>query len=1013
MQFDPNDNNQLLALLQDPEIFAVNRRAAHSDHRYYADIESARAGTDMTWRLCINGAWRFHYAENIFGRPIGFEEAGYDDGGFDEIQVPGHIQMQGYDRPQYCNVQYPWDGIEDVIAPAIPQKFNPVGSYLREFNIPDEWSEPCYISFQGVESAFLLWCNGRLVGYSEDSFTPSEFDLSPYVIRGGKNRLAVQVFKFCSGSWLEDQDFWRFSGIFRDVYLYTTPQAHVYDLFVRSRLNSDYTVAFMDVEMTLHGMAAAIHARLVAPDGNVVDSIEGKITQNDLCLEFEISAPLLWSAEAPHLYSLEIELSDKNGVREAICQPVGIREFKMDSKIMRINGKRIVFRGVNRHEFSPSRGRAITREDMEWDIKFMKAHNINALRTSHYPNDSYIYELCDKYGIYVIDEANLETHGTWSAAAISGIAGKDNYEGALPGDFPEWTQAVLDRANSMLERDKNHPSILIWSCGNEAHGGSNIYLMSELFRSRDNTRLVHYEGVARDRRFNNTSDMESRMYTGPDGVRKYLESDPKKPYILCEYTHAMGNSNGGMDLYIRLEEDYEMYQGGFIWDFIDQVIWTKNSRGEDYLAYGGDFGDRPTDYNFCANGIVTAERKPSPKAEAIKGAYQPFKMDVEGNVVTIRNKNLFTDLNAYELRWQVETGADVQTGVLAASLAPEAEAQFILPIALDKTSTEQVITVSIHDKTGNEIAFAQHVKQGQTLATSPTAKPFTISEGRWNVGISDEGFRILFSRGQGRIVSINYKGIEYIGHPAHSLMPAFWRAPIDNDKGFKAACEMSQWKIASLYPTCVNMTYEKLEYGLKVEFTYSLNTRPEALVKVVYIVNNIGEIDVTLQYKGVEGMPKMLRFGMDICIPAAYEILTWRGYGPEETYIDRQFGAKYSTHERTIPDSFAPYLVPQACGNHTGVTWATIIDEQGRGLKITAANTGPLSLTALPYTHHELELYTHAYELPDSRKTALSINAVEAGVGGNNSWGARPEAMYELEGSIARSLNFKISNVLS
>jgi len=987
-----SNNQDLMQVLGDPTIFNINRLPAHSSHRYYSTAEEAHAQGDMPWRKCLNGEWDFHHATNIEGRPIGFEMPGFKMP--DKINVPGHIQLQGYGVPQYVNVQYPWDGHEQLEPPQIPTKFNPTASYVREFELPANWQDmPTFLCFNGVESAFNVWVNGKYVGYSEDTFTPSHFDISPFVNKTGVNRLAVQVYRFSTASWLEDQDFWRFSGIFRDVYLATIPKAHVQDMFVKTPLSENYTKAQVTVDLKLTS-AADIEARLLDHNGNAVAQTSGSTK-----LTLDVVNPQLWSAEKPYLYTLEILIKQNGQIIEAICEPVGIREFKLENKVMKINGKRIVFRGVNRHEFSAERGRSITREDMEWDIQFMKAHNINAVRTSHYPNDIYLYELCDKYGLYVIDETNLETHGTFGyGGEVSPIL--------VPCSKPEWTDAVLDRTKSVFERDKNHPSIIIWSCGNEAGGGENIFKMSEFFRQNDDTRIVQYEPIVHDKRFPDTTDVESHMYTRVEGIRKYLENDPQKPFMLCEYSHAMGNSCGGLDRYVALEDEFEMYQGAFIWDFIDQHLWHKDDCGNPYLAYGGDFGDRPADYIFCGNGIVTADRKPSTKALAVKGAYQPYVIDVsaDGNV-KIRSKHLFTDLNEYTVKWTVEKGEVVtESGELTLDLAPLETLEYKLPAELESDGKELVITVTVCSA-DNQVAFGQCVVDA-VPAKAASAVPFTIADGLSNVGISGDGYEILFNK-HGGIASLNYNGVEYIKSHLHTLMPSFWRAPIDNDKGSRVPFEMSQWKIASLYNACEKCEFEAQENGLKVTAVFKFPTTPEAKVTVTYFAHANGVIDVAMDYAATPGLPYMLKFGMDLAIPMEFDNLTWRGLGPDESYPDRDFGLPYGTYTNKVADNVPGYLKPQECGNHVGVRYAKVTNNQGAGLCIRMSER-PLNFSALPYTPHELENATHAYELPPVHKTMLSINSEMMGVGGDDSWGARPEQMYMLPADRDYSLKFSI-----
>jgi len=1009
---NPNCNKELHKALSDPGFFNLNRLAAHSSHKYYPTPAEAKAGGAMGWRMCLNGIWQFHYATNLESRPIGYEALDYCTAGFDTITVPGHIQLQGYDKPQYVNVMYPWDGHEQLLPPNVPQKFNPVASYVKEFELPESWgNQPVTLCFDGVETAFNVWLNGKHIGYSEDSFTPSHFDLTPFVNRDGKNKLAVQVYKFSSASWLEDQDFWRFSGIFRDVYLATVPQVHVQDIFVKTLLNDTYDCAQISLDLTVTAIDkdTTISANLISRHGVFVTSQDIFVQNHNEKIELTVQNPDLWSAEKPNLYQLEIHIISDGKLIEVINQPVGIREFKMHNKLMLINGRRVVFRGVNRHEFSAERGRSVTKQDMEWDIKFMKAHNINAVRTSHYPNNIYLYELCDRYGLYVIDEANLETHGTLQ------LYGDKTHQ--VPDSKPEWVPALLDRAKSMLERDKNHPSIVIWSCGNEAGGGEDIFKMSELFRELDNTRLVHYEQVVHDRNFSGTTDMESHMYSRVPRIRQYLQDNPPKPFILCEYSHAMGNSCGGLNRYVELEDEFDMYQGAFIWDFIDQTLWTKDRFGNPYLAYGGDFYDRPADYNFCANGIVTADREPSTKSLAVKGAYQPYVIEVTGAKVKIRSKHLFTNLSEYVIKWTLESGELVaKTGKLVVELEPLATCEFTLPIKIPANGQEHVVTVSIcttvatdYAPSGHEVAFGQFVQDAKA-AEMPAIQPFTIVESPSNIGINGEGFEVLFSRHMGRIISLNYKGEEYVQSHWQALMPSFWRAPVDNDRGYRAQIEMAQWKIASLYISSEKFEHVKHDNGLEVNITYKLPTTPEAKVDVKYFVHPNGKIDIAMDYKAVEGLPHMMKFGMDFSIPARFDTLIWRGLGPDETYPDRDFGLPYGTYTNKVVDNVPGYLKPQDCGNHVGVRYASITDANGHGLRI-AMQDNPLNFAALPYTSHELEQATHAYELPPIHKTVLSINSAVMGIAGDNSWGARPEEMFEMPSNKDYSLKFSIEAV--
>ena len=609
------------ALVKDPLYFRDGRMDAHSDHIYYRD-ENELQEKETSYRYSLNGLWKFHYAKNYKNSVKGFESVEYSCRDWEDIYVPAHIQMEGYDIPQYANIQYPWEGHEEIHPGEIPEKFNPVASYVNYFTVPETMrGKRLFISFQGAESGMALWLNGAFVGYSEDSFTPSEFELTEYV-KEGENKLAVQVFKWTAGSWCEDQDFFRFSGIYRDVYLFTIPEVHVNDLKIRALPDETLERATleMDAQVWGNGTARIVLSRegeVIFEDRKELINIEETPSDKNH-FEWKVNQPELWSAEEPQLYDLLIEIYNKNGeLQEIIPQKVGFRRFEMKDGIMTLNGKRIVFKGVNRHEFSSVTGRHVSEEELRKDLQMMKQNNINAIRTCHYPNTSLIYGLCDEYGIYMIDETNLESHGTWYTVLMK----KDETD-IVPHNKPEWLGMILDRANSMYQRDKNHAAILIWSCGNESFGGKDIFEMSEFFRREDPTRLVHYEGVNSDRSYSDTSDMESQMYTSVEGIKAFLAKDDRKPFICCEYTHAMGNSCGAMHKYTDLTDTEPKYQGGFIWDYIDQALWVKDEvTGRRVLRYGGDFDDRPSDYEFSGNGILFADRSEKPAMQEVRYYY--------------------------------------------------------------------------------------------------------------------------------------------------------------------------------------------------------------------------------------------------------------------------------------------------------------------------------------------------------------------------------------------------------
>ena len=1008
--------------LADPTYFADGRLAAHSDHGYFATLDEAMR-KDSSFQKSLDGLWYFAYARNLAECPADFASLDTDCHDWQTIRVPAHLQMEGYGVPQYTNIAYPWDGHELIRPGEVPERENPVASYVKYFVLPEDW-ENAGISFQGAESALAVWLNGHFIGYSEDSFTPAEFDLTPY-LKTGENKLAVQVYRFSSGSWIEDQDFWRFGGIFREVFLFTKPTVHLEDLFVHAVPTHGYQDGHLSIDCRWNNAAGKrLHWQLFDAEGRcVLEKTEKDLLGLTSTFAAEIPGIALWSAEKPYLYRLLLEVQDGSGtVREIIPQRIGFREFCLQDGLMKLNGKRIVFKGTNRHEFDCDRGRAIDPAAIEQDIILMKQHNINALRTSHYPNNSRIYELCDRYGLYVIDETNLETHGSWQK---NGAFAPD--ERTVPNDHPEWQAAVLDRAKSMLERDKNHASIIIWSCGNESCGGRDIFQMTEYFHQQDPSRLVHYESIFWDRRYPGTSDMESQMYTKVADIRTFLQEHPEKPFICCEYTHSMGNSNGGMHKYTNLAYEEERYQGGFIWDYVDQAIRGRDRYGRETLRYGGDFGDRSTDYNFCGDGIVFADRTPSSKLQEVKFNYQDFALQPMEQGVKIWNKSLFTNVSAYKLVVSLlRDGKRVWEETMAApSVEPGGRAELSWELPLTDAG-EYVVTAALQLKAdtcwaqaGHEVAFGQTVlKKVQPAAATLTdwlagadccakkaplaaKQTLRIVKSDINLGVQGEGFAVMFSSGQGNLVSYKYNGVELVEE-----MPQlnFWRAPVDNDYGSGYMGQCAQWKLASLYRRCVGVelldgrTQGKLawfgeqgraEYSvdsIAVRFTYEMATMPVSACSVTYTVRADGAVRVELDYKKTAGLPEMPDFSMLFTLPADYDQVRYYGYGPADNYVDRQEGARLGIFQTTARASVQPYLRPQESGNHGGIRWFEVTDHRGRGVRLFAEQ--PFEASALPYTAHELETARHAYDLPAIHHTFLRASLGMCGVGGDDSWGA-------------------------
>lgn len=1015
-------------IIKNPEIFEQNRLAAHSDHVCYKnELEKIKGKSSL--RYDMNGLWKFAYAKNQSLAPCGFEAADYDCKGWDEIRVPAHIQMEGYDVPIYTNTTYPWEADESIKPGEVPELFNPVASYVKYFTIPENMkNKRVCISFQGVESGFALWLNGHYVGYSEDTFDPSDFELTDYIVEG-ENKLAVRVWKWTSSSWCEDQDFYRFSGIFRDVFLYAVPCAHVKDLSVVPTLNDTFDEGTLSVSIKADGDGIASVKLYELGDLSVEKYDRAKLLLEEFDIELRnkeicegscnVKNPLLWSAEKPNLYEVKIIVKDTHGNEtEFISQLAGFRRFEMVDGLMKLNGKRIVFKGVNRHEFSSITGRVPNRDEVIKDIVTMKKNNINAIRTSHYPDDSMLYKLCDIYGIYMIAENNLESHGTWEAYN----KGYVDLDFVVPKDKPQWREMMLDRANSCYQRDKNHPAILIWSCGNESFGGKTIYEMSQLFRQLDKHRLVHYEGVFSDRSYNDTSDMESQMYTPAAGIEKFLAEHPEKPFICCEYTHAMGNSCGAMHKYTELTDREPRYQGGFIWDYIDQSIYKKDRYGKWFLTYGGDFGDRPTDGDFSGNGICYGgEREASPKMQEVKFNYQNISVDFDSDYIfTVTNKNLFVNTSVFDaFAILLADGNEVYRTRLQISVPPMDRASYEVPVTLKNSmidvEKEYCIVVSfvlkentIWEKAGYEIAFGQHMIK-KPVSEYSCDKSVELVVGNGNILVRGENFKALFSRMNLGMVSYVYGGVEML--PNTIPLPNFWRTPTNNDSGNMMPQRYAQWKIASMYVTTrqdqrfadTSPRVEKNDNNIAITYTYFMPTTPQSSCEVTYRVFGDGTIETTLSYDPVKELGDMPEFGIMFKLDADYDTVKWYGLGPQETYEDRQHGGKYGVYENKVADNIAEYLVPQESGNKCRVRYAKVMDKKGRGMLFFGDE---LSFSALPYTPHELENAAHHFELPPVHYTVVRVAKKQMGVGGDDSWGSHTHPEYLLDASEKMEFTF-------
>lgn len=1000
--------------LKSPAYFEENRIPAHSDHIAHASRAEWACG-ENSLRYSLNGLWKFHHALNPAQVIEGFEAPKFNCKPWSDIPVPAHMQMEGYGVPQYCNVQYPWDGLEDISVGEIPEDYNPVACYAKYFFLPESFAgKRVHITFDGAESCIAVWLNGHYVGFSSDSFTPSEFDLTPYLIEG-ENKLACRVYRFSAGSWLEDQDFMRFSGLYRDVYLTAMPDVHLEDLHIKTLLDDEYRDAVLDVKakLSVSDNAGAYALRLRLTDGVHVYPM-AEANGQDLHFELPVKAPKLWSAEEPNLYALEIFLVGSNGQEiEFVREMVGFRRFEIRNTIMHLNGRRIVFKGVDRHDYCAETGRAVPEWKVRRDLITMKRNNINAIRTSHYPNASCLYRIADELGLYVIDENNMETHGVWDEC----LRGVKPAEYLLPGDRTEWQDILLDRVNSTFQRDKNHACVLMWSCGNESANGSVILAMANRFRALDDTRLTHYEGAYRIPSAPEESDVVSTMYIPVKEIREYLAVHRDKPYILCEYTHSMGNSNGAMHKYTEYAYEEPLYQGGFIWDYLDQSIRTKNRYGQTRLAYGGDFGERPNDGNFCGNGILFGDGSETPKMQEVKYNYQNIVCDIKADSVTVHNRHMFVSTGAYDcVVTLARDGAPVAAIALDTDVPPLENRTYALPFGGQALGGEYAVTVSFRLKAdtawaprGHEVAFSQGVWTIDASAQKrPRHAPLRVIYGGMNLGVIGDHFSVLFSYLNNGLVSYKFGGQEML---KNIPMPNFWRAPTDNDNGSQMAARYGQWKLASLYSGLRSPGHaekpkatENADGSVSIRFHYPMPTTPAAASDVTYTVYPCGTVNVKLEYDPVKGLSAMPEFGMIMKLDADYDQIRWYGMGPQECYCDRSEGARLGIHRVTVKDNFSHYLVPQECGNRTGVRWAEVTDYRGRGLRFTGDK---MDFSALPYTPHEIESAAHEDELPPVHYTVVRASLRQMGIAGDDSWGARTHDEYLID--VSKKLTFEFS----
>jgi len=1011
---------------ENPQIVGINKEPGHCTLVPYPDTESALKceRQNSEFYKSLNGKWKFNWVSKPSDRPVDFYKPRYDVSGWDEIPVPSNWQMHGYGRPIYLNMRYPFP----VNPPYIPHDYNPVGSYRTEFEIPATWNDrQVFLHFDGIKSASYIWINGQSVGYSQDSMLPAEFNITKY-LKQGKNTLAVEVYRWSDSSYLEDQDMWRLSGIYRNVYLFSTPQVHVQDFAIRTDLDDTYTDATLMIRPRITNYTSddlkrwTVEAQLYdAEEKPVLSEVMSKSVPSIIrerypqrgnvpfgLLKATIENPCKWSAEIPYLYTLIITLKDSDSkVLEIESCRVGFREVEIKDGQLFVNGKSIKLFGVNRHEHDPDHGRAVPVSRMIQDIKLLKTHNLNAVRTSHYPDDPTWYDLCDEYGIYLIDEANLETHGV----------------GGYFSNVPEWNTAFMERAIRTVERDKNHPSVIIWSLGNESGCGPNHQAMAEWIHYYDPTRPVHYEGAAARPHDPKYVDMISRMYARiPEIIRLATDPDDNRPMVLCEYAHAMGNSVGNLKEYWDAIRSHKRLIGGFIWDWADQGLRKTDENGKEFWAYGGDYGDNPNDGNFCCNGLVQPDRRPNPSLIEVKKVYQRISIapiELSAGTVKIRNEYDFIDLDFIDVLWELtEDGKTIQKGKLPkVSLPPGEDKQIDVPFEKPNLQPGAEYLLKISFALANDVPWAEkgHVvawEQFEIPFDTPQAPSVNIAampslklqESDVALKITGKDFELVVGKSSGAIESLKFDGKELITEP---LIPNFWRPPIDNDNGNGMPRRQGIWRRAGQDRKVDKVTSEQISpQVIRVIAEAALLVADNWKYTSTYTVFGSGDIIVSGSIEpGANLSIDLPRFGMQMAIPGEFSTMSWYGRGPNESYWDRKTGSAIGLYSGSVEEQFHPYVRTQETGNKTDVRWMALTNKSGAGL--LAVGMPLLYASAWPFTMDDLEKSTHINELPRRDTITVNLDYKQMGVGGDDSWGARTHPEYTLPAK-AYSYQFRL-----
>lgn len=990
---------------KNPEINAVNRAPMHTNYfAYSSSEEAAKADKENSSNfMTLNGIWKFNWVKNADARPTDFYRTDYNDKGWGQMKVPGVWEMNGYGDPIYVNVGYAWRSQYKNNPPYVPIENNHVGSYRKEIIIPAEWSgKEIFAHFGSVTSNMYLWVNGKYVGYSEDSKLEAEFNLTKY-LKPDKNLIAFQVFRWCDGTYLEDQDFFRYSGVGRNCYLYSRNKKYIQDIRVTPDLDSNYTNGTLNVALNLNG-SGTVELNLTDPAGKSVATAQVN-GNGQKSVVMDVSNPEKWTAETPNLYTLTATLKNGSNTLEVIPVKVGFRKIELKGGQILVNGQPVLFKGADRHEMDPDGGYVVSRERMLQDILRMKQLNINAVRTCHYPDDNLWYDLCDQYGIYVVAEANIESHGM-------------GYGKETLAKNPSYKKAHMERNQRNVQRGYNHPSIIFWSLGNEAGYGPNFEQCYTWIKNEDKTRAVQYEQAGT----NEFTDIFCPMYYDYDACKKYSEGNIDKPLIQCEYAHAMGNSQGGFKEYWDLIRKYPKYQGGFIWDFVDQSNHWKNKDGIDIYGYGGDFNKYDaSDNNFNDNGLISPDRRPNPHAHEVGYFYQSIWTtpgDLSKGEIKVYNENFFRDLSAYYMEWQLlANGAVMQTGVVQdLNVAPQQTATLKLNLNTEKICPckELLLNVTYKLKAAETLMPAGSTVAYDQLTIRPyTAKALELKNQKASnldivvpvikdndhnyLIVEGENFIIEFNKHNGYLSRYEADGMQLL-NPGAQLTPNFWRAPTDNDYGAGLQHRYAVWKNPGLKLTSLKQSIENEQAIVQAEYEMKA---VKGKLFLTYVINNEGAVKVTQKMEAgkEEKVSDMFRFGMQMQMPENFNEVEYYGRGPVENYADRNHSTLIGKYRQTVAEQFYPYIRPQETGTKTDLRWWRVLNISGNGLQFVG--DAPFSASALNYSIESLDDgvqkdQRHSPEVAKAPFTNLCIDKVQMGLGCVNSWGTLPLEKYRV-----------------